>query len=74
MERWTFDGQSSGKPFNGRPDNLYAPVAHDGGERGRNWEGHTRRSSVYTQAIMHPRTASAVIGALGVGLALASCG
>jgi short-subunit dehydrogenase len=72
MERWTFDGQSSGKPFNGRPDNLHAPLAHDGGERGRNWEGHTRRSSVYTQAMMHPRAASAVIGALGVGLALAS--
>ncbi len=72
MERWTFDGQSSGKPFNGRPDNLYAPVTHDGGERGRNWEGHTRRSSVYTQAMLHPRAASAVIGALGVGLALAS--
>src|SRR5688500_2723522 len=54
MERWTFDGQKTDKPASpGRPDNLYAPVAHDGGERGRNWEGHTRSSSVYTKAMLH---------------------
>jgi NAD(P)-dependent dehydrogenase (short-subunit alcohol dehydrogenase family) len=68
MERWTFDSQKTSQPVNGRPDNLYHPVAHDGGERGQNWRGHTRRSSLYTQAVMHPRAAAAVVA---VALALA---
>jgi NAD(P)-dependent dehydrogenase (short-subunit alcohol dehydrogenase family) len=64
MERWTFDGQKTDKPAGpGRPDNLYAPVAHDGGERGRNWEGHTRSSSVYTKAMLHPAAAAGVLAA-----------
>jgi NAD(P)-dependent dehydrogenase (short-subunit alcohol dehydrogenase family) len=67
MERWTFDAQRTDKPANGRPDNLYAPVADDGGERGRNWSGHTRRSSLYTRAFLRPRAAAVV----GAGLALA---
>ena len=40
MERWTFDSQRTDAPTNGRADNLYTPVAEDGGERGRNWTGH----------------------------------
>jgi short-subunit dehydrogenase len=60
MERWTFESQRTDKPVNGRPDNLYRPVANDGGERGRNWSGHTRASSVYTKAILHPRAAAAI--------------
>ena len=70
MERWTFESQSTGKPAHGRPDNLYAPVEHDGGERGRHWEGHTRESSVYTMAALNPsRTATAVgVLALAAGL------
>jgi NAD(P)-dependent dehydrogenase (short-subunit alcohol dehydrogenase family) len=68
MERWTFDSQSTDRPANGRPDNLYAPVEHDGGERGRNWAGHTRESSVYTTALLNPsRTA---IGALAIAAGL----
>jgi NAD(P)-dependent dehydrogenase (short-subunit alcohol dehydrogenase family) len=64
MERWTFDGQKTDKPAGpGRPDNLYAPVAHDGGERGRNWEGHTRGSSVYTKAMLHPAAAAGMLAA-----------
>jgi hypothetical protein len=64
MERWTFDGQKTDKAAGpGRPDNLYAPVAHDGGERGRNWEGHTRSSSVYTKAMLHPAAAAGVLAA-----------
>jgi NAD(P)-dependent dehydrogenase (short-subunit alcohol dehydrogenase family) len=64
MERWTFDGQKTDKPAGaGRPDNLYAPVAYDGGERGRNWEGHTRRSSVYTKAMLHPAAAAGMLAA-----------
>ena len=71
MERWTFDSQRTEKPVNDRPDNLYTPVAADGGERGRNWTGHTRGSSVYTKAALHPRaTAAAVVAALA-GLTLA---
>ena len=70
MERQTFDSQQISKPANGRPDNLYEPVADDGGERGRNWAGHTRGSSIYTKAALHPRaTAAAVIGVVA-GLAV----
>jgi short-subunit dehydrogenase len=72
MERWTFDSQTTNKPAVGRPDNLYAPVPADGGERGRNWAGHTRASSVYTEAILHPRAAAAIglcVAALVTGAA-----
>jgi NAD(P)-dependent dehydrogenase (short-subunit alcohol dehydrogenase family) len=68
MERWTFDSQSTDKPANGRPDNLYAPVADDGGERGRNWTGHTRKSSVYTSAFLHPYAALAAGGVLALAV------
>ena len=71
MERWTFDSQRTDKPSGGRPDNLYEPVAEDGGERGRNWTGHTRGSSVYTRAFLHPYTTLAICGAVTLGLALA---
>jgi short-subunit dehydrogenase len=60
MERWTFDSQLTDKPVNGRPDNLYGPLTDDGGERGRNWSGHTRGSSVYTRAALHPQAAAAI--------------
>jgi NAD(P)-dependent dehydrogenase (short-subunit alcohol dehydrogenase family) len=72
MERWTFDSQATDKPVHGRPDNLYAPVRADGGERGRHWRGHTRRSSVYTRAALHPRAAAAVIAALALGFGAAA--
>jgi NAD(P)-dependent dehydrogenase (short-subunit alcohol dehydrogenase family) len=68
MERWTFGSQTTSEPSRGRPDNLYAPVADDGGERGRNWRGHTRRSSVYTNAALHPARAATVLGVTGLGL------
>jgi NAD(P)-dependent dehydrogenase (short-subunit alcohol dehydrogenase family) len=71
MERWTFDSQRTNTPVNGRPDNLYGPVEDDGGERGRNWSGHTRRSSLYTSALLHPRAAAAAALALVAGLAVA---
>jgi short-subunit dehydrogenase len=72
MERSTFQSQLTDRPVDGRPDNLYAPVEHDGGERGRMWSGHTRRNSVYTAAFLHPRAAAAatVIG-VAAGLAFA---
>jgi NAD(P)-dependent dehydrogenase (short-subunit alcohol dehydrogenase family) len=71
MERWTFDSQSTGRPVNGRPDNLYEPVAEDGGERGRNWSGHTRSSSLYTRAVLHPRAAAAISSGLALSLGAA---
>jgi NAD(P)-dependent dehydrogenase (short-subunit alcohol dehydrogenase family) len=70
MERWTFDSQATDKPVNRRADNLYEPVHDDGGERGRNWSGHTRRSSIVTKAFLHPRATAAVMGVVA-GLALA---
>jgi short-subunit dehydrogenase len=72
MERWTFDSQSTKTPAGGRPDNLYEPVVDDGGERGRNWRGHTRESSVYTSAMLRPGFAVAV--AAGLALALGAAG
>jgi short-subunit dehydrogenase len=68
MERWTFDSQGTDKPANSRADNLYDPLPTDGGERGRNWEGHTRKSSVYTRAALHPRASAAVIAAIALGV------
>jgi short-subunit dehydrogenase len=72
MERWTFDSQRTEMPAAGRPDNLYQPVADDGGVYGRNWTGHTRRSSLYTRAFLHPRAALALCGGVTLGLAVAS--
>jgi len=47
-------------------------MADDGGERGRNWSGHTRGSSLYTKAFLHPRAAAAVVlVGLAAGAALA---
>ncbi len=67
MERTTFDGQLTDKPVaDGRPDNLYAPVEHDGGERGRNWDGRTKGTSVYTWAALHPGSAALAAGVIGV--------
>jgi NAD(P)-dependent dehydrogenase (short-subunit alcohol dehydrogenase family) len=64
MERWTFDSQKTDMPAGpGRGDNLYAPVAHDGGTRGRNWQGRTRSSSVYTSAVLHPGAAAGILAA-----------
>jgi short-subunit dehydrogenase len=59
MERTMFDAQRSDRPLdNGRKDNLYEPVADDGGERSHLWEGRVIRRSAYTAATMNPgRTA-----------------
>ena len=64
MKRWTFDAQRTSMRVDGRPDNLYHPVADDGGERGRNWTGPTRESSLYTRAALYPRAAACVAAAL----------
>ena len=67
MERSTFDAQKTDQPALERLDNLYGPVGNDGGERGSNWTGRTKRTSVYTMAALHPRigrVAAAGAGAL----------
>jgi NAD(P)-dependent dehydrogenase (short-subunit alcohol dehydrogenase family) len=72
MERRTFASQLTAQPAGGRPDNLHTPVDSDGGERGRTWSGHTRRSSLYTEAFLHPRAAAvATFIGLAAGLAVA---
>jgi len=71
MERWTFDAQSTDMPAHGRPDNLYEPVSEDGGERGRYWSRHTRESSLYTEAFLHPVATARLITAVTVAVALA---
>jgi len=73
MERWTFDSQATDKPIGpSRADNLYEPVADDGGERGRNWSGHTRESSVYTRAALHPARTMGVLAAVAIGIGAAA--
>jgi short-subunit dehydrogenase len=63
MERTLFDSQKTDRPIFGRPDNLFGPVAHDGGERGHNWRGRTMRHSAYTAAALHPKTAATLLTA-----------
>jgi NAD(P)-dependent dehydrogenase (short-subunit alcohol dehydrogenase family) len=72
MERWTFDAQRTDRPSDGRADNLYAPLDDDGGERGQNWSGHTRKSSLYTSAFLQPQLAAGLAGALALGLTFAA--
>jgi NAD(P)-dependent dehydrogenase (short-subunit alcohol dehydrogenase family) len=72
MKRWTFNAQQTTRAVNGRADNLYGAVADDGGERGRNWIGHTRGSSLYTRAFLHPRAAAGIAGGLVTALAFAA--
>jgi short-subunit dehydrogenase len=66
MERTTFDSQGTDTPVNGRADNLHQPVADDGGERGRNWNGHTRETSIYTRAFLHPKAAATLLTAVAL--------
>ena len=68
MEKSTFRSQTTQQPTGGRPDNLYEPVAYDGGLRGRNWRGPTLERSLYTTAALHPVRSAAV--ALGTGAAI----
>jgi NAD(P)-dependent dehydrogenase (short-subunit alcohol dehydrogenase family) len=72
MERWTFASQTTNTPVDGRPDNLYAPVSSDGGERGRNWNGHTRESSLYTRAALRSGATTAIIAGVALGLGAAA--
>jgi hypothetical protein len=71
MEHTTFESQKTDQPLAAdRRDNLYEVLEHDGGERGRNWTGRTRSTSLYTKAALHPGRAAAT-AALGIMLAVA---
>jgi NAD(P)-dependent dehydrogenase (short-subunit alcohol dehydrogenase family) len=73
MQRSTFESQQTDQQVGkDRPDNLYAPLQHDGGERGRNWKGRTKSTSLYTKAALHPGAAAGT--AVGLGLALVVSG
>ncbi|HEY0972136.1 MAG TPA: SDR family oxidoreductase [Gemmatimonadales bacterium] len=70
MERTTFDSQLTDQPVaDDRRDNLYEPVEHDGGERGRTWKGRTKESSLYTWAALHPERATLALAGLTVAAA-----
>jgi len=69
MERTLFTAQQTDKPAGGRPDNLYQPVAHDGGARGRNWTGRTKSTSIYTKGALHPELVAAAIVGTAVAIA-----
>jgi short-subunit dehydrogenase len=72
MERSTFGSQQTNTPVAGRADNLYQPVADDGDERGRNWTGHTRESSLYTRAFLHPRGTLALLAGVAIAAGVAA--
>jgi NAD(P)-dependent dehydrogenase (short-subunit alcohol dehydrogenase family) len=69
MRRAMFDRQQTSAPASGRRDNLYAPLLSDGGERGRNWGGRTRESSLYTAARLRPVRFLAAAGLVAATLA-----
>lgn len=69
MERTTFESQQTDVPLaDTRRDNLYAPVEHDGGERGRNWSGRTAEHSAYTAAVLNPGKALVIAAVAGLAL------
>jgi NAD(P)-dependent dehydrogenase (short-subunit alcohol dehydrogenase family) len=72
MERNTFDAQMTNRLNGNGASNLFEPVRDDGGERGRAWQGRTKRSSLYTTAALH-RKVTLSAAAIGIGaLALVS--
>ncbi|HVL90579.1 MAG TPA: SDR family NAD(P)-dependent oxidoreductase, partial [Actinomycetota bacterium] len=74
MEKFTFQGQKTDKPASpDRPHNLYRAVARDGGERGSNWKGRTKESSLYTRAMLHPVAAAGIFASV-VGLGMWTLG
>jgi NAD(P)-dependent dehydrogenase (short-subunit alcohol dehydrogenase family) len=67
MERTTSESQMTDVPVApGRRDNLYEPVADDGGERG-GYAGRVTEHSPYTHAVLHRR--QTLLAASAVGLA-----
>jgi hypothetical protein len=66
MERSTFESQKTEIQASAdRPHNLYAPLEFDGGERGA-FQGRVKKTSAYTEAVLHPKIAAGIIAAVGV--------
>jgi NAD(P)-dependent dehydrogenase (short-subunit alcohol dehydrogenase family) len=73
MESRMFEAQQTEIPVgDGRRDNLFSPVEHDGGQRGRTWHGRTKATSAYTAAALRPRLAAATLVGLAALMAAAS--
>ena len=68
LEKTGFTKQETETPLDGRSDNLYRHLDHDGGERGHNWQGNVKERSPYTRAALRPRTTA--LAALGAGAAV----
>lgn len=67
LENVGFESQKTDIPTSGG-NNLFNHLPHDGGERGSNWQGRVKRTSLYTRAALHPRAAA--LTALGIGAGL----
>jgi hypothetical protein len=67
MERYVIPGSESGTPPRPRDHNGLMRPSDNLQERG-NYAGHVIRSSLYTQASLHPALTGAVVA--GAGLAL----
>jgi NAD(P)-dependent dehydrogenase (short-subunit alcohol dehydrogenase family) len=73
MERNTFEAQKTDRAVGqARPDNLYHPVEHDGGHRGKNWRGRVHATSLYTAAALHPGVAAGIAALVASTLAAAA--
>lgn len=71
MERRMFRAQESDLPISpSREDNLYEPSDIDGGVRGRNWQGRTRGSSLYSWSALNPGRAAMLTGSLALAAAI----
>ena len=73
MESMLYRQQRTSEPAGPeRPSNLYEPLAHDGGERGRNWKGRTKGTSLVTSAALHPMAAVGLLASAVTFLGLAT--
>jgi NAD(P)-dependent dehydrogenase (short-subunit alcohol dehydrogenase family) len=69
-DRSTMDSRKAHLALVGdRRDNLYEPVADDGGERGHNYRGRVMKRSLSTAAALNPRKTAIVAAAFGIALA-----
>lgn len=67
MEQFVIPGSESGQPARPRDENGLARPSNNLQERG-NYPGHVMRTSLYTQASLHPAITSAVVAGAGMAL------
>lgn len=68
MAKSFFKQEQTDTPLRSRDQNGLDHAAGSLQERG-NYPGHTRQTSVYTTAVLHPVATAAAIGAVGLGVA-----